>query len=73
MKITVDVADQLATLIREDLQWHILAMLKEGYDIHEKLERKAELFSSMCKVLEFYSSATEYKEFQKKLKGEKLG
>jgi hypothetical protein len=64
MKIIVDVGEQLDDIIRENLEWCAENMLKEGHDVHETLDNKAALFSALCQVIEFYSTPSEYKEFQ---------
>jgi len=56
MKITVDVTDQLDDIIREDLEWSALQLLKEGNDKHEFIHKKAELYSALVRVIEYYSS-----------------
>lgn len=66
--VEVEVGD----IIRKELQWHILNMLEPDYDIFESLENKAELFSALCKTLEFYSTCSEWEEFSEKLKGKEL-
>jgi hypothetical protein len=72
MKVTVDIIEQLDDLIREDLEWSALQMLKEGNDKHEFIGNKADLFASLCRVIEYYSTRKQWEEFVAKTKGKKV-
>jgi len=72
MKITVDITDQLDDLLREDLEWHALWLLEEGNDKHEFIHKKAELYSALVKVIEYYSSRSQFEQFLEKTEGKRV-
>jgi len=71
-RVIVDITDKIDDIIRKDLEWHVMEMLKENYDPHETLDNKVEEFNALCRVIKHYSRPSEYEQFQEKLKGKKL-
>ena len=72
MKITVDIAHQLDDILREDLEWSALQMLKEGNDKYEFIGNKAQLFGAFCTVIEYYRTKKQWEEFVAKTEGKKV-
>lgn len=71
-RVIVDITDQLDDIMREELEWHALEMLKEGNDEFETIGNKAQLFASFCKVIKYYSTKEQWEEFVAKTKGKKV-
>ena len=71
MKIEVEV--ELDDIIRKDLVDSALNMLDPEYrDTFETLDNKARLFSSLCEVIQFYSTRDEWDQFLELVKGLEL-
>lgn len=71
-RVTVDITDRIDEIIREDLEWNALQMLKEGNDKYEFIGNKAQLFSAFCEVIKYYSTKKQYEEFVAKTEGKKV-
>lgn len=66
MKISVEIdSNTTDEVIERDLKWHIEDMERNGYDPHETPDNKANLYSSLCRVLKHYMTHHEYKEYMK--------
>ena len=72
-RVTVDITDRIDEIIREDLEWNALRMLKGGNDEYEFIGRKAKLFGAFCTVIEYYSTKKQWEEFVAKTEGKKVG
>jgi len=70
MKVTVDL--DVDKIVREELVEAALVVLQEDYDVHENLAVKAKLFSSLCVVVEFYSTTEQWAEFLEKINNGKI-
>ena len=71
-RVTVDITDRIDDIIRQDLEWCALQMLKEGNDKREFIGNKAELFASFCRVIEYYSTKKQWEDFVAKTEGKKV-